>query len=266
MRSFFGVLFVGATSARVMIELAPARFVGAASLALSGSGARPSVHMALRGGARGVKAPKANAQMAASRAPKASFAAKQWKAYLGLLETRPIPTKMATAALLSAFGDVLAQTLDSSVVKFSLRRLLVLVTVNIVYFAPVLHVWYNVFDKIVARLKLKQGSWHATFTYLALDQLVNTPLTLFGFFAIFTLISAVSEACVGVPMPGLGALGVAVSDKVKLEYANALLANWKVWVGPQLLNFSVVPPLLRVAFANVVAIAWNAILSIIANR
>lgn len=261
MRSFFGVLLC------VMIELAPARFVGAASLALSGSGARPSVHMALRGGARGVKPPKANAQMAASRAPKASsFAAKQWKAYLGLLETRPIPTKMATAALLSAFGDVLAQTLDSSVVKFSLRRLLVLVTVNIVYFAPVLHVWYNVFDKIVARLKLKQGSWHATFTYLALDQLVNTPLTLFGFFAIFTLISAVSEACVGVPMPGLGALGVAVSDKVKLEYANALLANWKVWVGPQLLNFSVVPPLLRVAFANVVAIAWNAILSIIANR
>jgi hypothetical protein len=53
---------------------------------------------------------------------------------------------------------------------------------------------------------------------------------------------------------------------VKLEYTNALIANWKVWVGPQLLNFSVVPPILRVAFANVVAIAWNAILSIIANR
>lgn len=266
MRSFVLAMLLGVgAEARLMVELAPARFVGATALAVSGSGARPSVHMALRGGARGVKASKPGAKMAASR-PKVSFAAKQWKAYLGLLETRPIPTKMATAALLSAFGDALAQTLDRSVVTFSVRRLLVLVTINIVYFAPVLHLWYNLFDKIVAKLKLKQGSWHATFTYLALDQLVNAPLTIFGFFAVFTLISAISEACVGVPMPGLGALGMTLSDKVKLEYTNVLVANWKVWVGPQILNFSVVPPMLRVAFANVVAIAWNAILSIIANR
>lgn len=259
------LLCVG-TEARLMVELAPSRFIGATSAALSGSVARPSVHMALRGGARGVSAKKPSVQMAASRAPKVSFVSKNWKAYLGLLESRPIPTKMATAALLSAFGDVLAQTLDSSVVSFSVRRLLVLVTVNIVYFAPILHVWYGLFDSVVAKLKLKQGSWHATFTYLALDQLVNTPLTLFGFFAVFTLISAVSEACVGVPMPGIGALGMTIADKVRLEYTNTLIANWKVWVGPQLLNFSVVPPILRVAFANVVAIAWNAILSIIANR
>ena len=47
---------------------------------------------------------------------------------------------------------------------------------------------------------------------------------------------------------------------------STLISNWKVWVLPQLLNFKVVPPQLRLPFANVVALVWNVILSVLANK
>ena len=34
---------------------------------------------------------------------------------------------------------------------------------------------------------------------------------------------------------------------------------------PQLVNFAVVPPYARVAFANVIALVWNVVLSVMVN-
>ncbi|KAG8466775.1 hypothetical protein KFE25_008154 [Diacronema lutheri] len=228
-------------------------------------GASPAARLAassavlLRGGAaRAAKRP--------ATPPHMSLVARTWGGYLELLEAYPMRTKMATSAVLSAVGDVLAQTLDKSVAAFSLRRLLVLVSVNIFYFSPALHYWYNFFDVAVGKLKLRPGTWGSALAYLALDQLVNTPLTLLGFFHVFALANAASHAALGAPMPGAGVLLAGVRAKMGVEYANALLANWKVWALPQLVNFMFVPPSLRVGFANLVAIVWNAILSMIANR
>ncbi|KAJ1635783.1 hypothetical protein T492DRAFT_963965 [Pavlovales sp. CCMP2436] len=228
------------------------------------------------GGARAlsVGAPMMVLRGGAGRKPRAQAAALTcmslagtWTDYVALLEEKPIRTKMATAAVLSAIGDLLAQTLDAAVTSFCPRRMLVLVFINIIYFAPMLHYWYIFFDYVVGKqLKLKAGTMKSTAAYLALDQLMNAPVTLLGFFAIFTLINAISEVAVGVPFPGLAALAATVSAKVQGSYVTALVANWKVWTAPQLLNFAVVPAPLRVPFANVVAILWNAVISVIANK
>lgn len=52
-----------------------------------------------------------------------------------------------------------------------------------------------------------------------------------------------------------------VSAKLKQDWFNTLVVNWKIWVPAQIINFSMVPPPLRVLFANCVALIWNAYLS-----
>ena len=37
----------------------------------------------------------------------------------------------------------------------------------------------------------------------------------------------------------------------------SLVANWRVWLPAQLLNYALVPPHLRVLFGNAVSICWN---------
>jgi hypothetical protein len=44
-----------------------------------------------------------------------------------------------------------------------------------------------------------------------------------------------------------------------------VLANWKLWVPFQFLNFRFVPPQLTVAAANVCAVVWNVILSLLSH-
>ena len=44
-----------------------------------------------------------------------------------------------------------------------------------------------------------------------------------------------------------------------------MVANWKLWVPFQFLNFRFVPPQLTVAAANVCAVVWNVILSLLSH-
>ena len=46
-------------------------------------------------------------------------------------------------------------------------------------------------------------------------------------------------------------------DSLKQKYVSALLANWKIWTIPQIVNINFVAPEYRVLFANIVALAWN---------
>ena len=45
-------------------------------------------------------------------------------------------------------------------------------------------------------------------------------------------------------------------------YWEVLKTNWKVWPVVQCLNFSIVPLQYRLLFVNVVALGWNAYLSV----
>ena len=56
--------------------------------------------------------------------------ATQWGRYLQALEEKPMATKMATAAVLSGTGDLIAQGIEASG-PFALRRFLTLVAVNV---------------------------------------------------------------------------------------------------------------------------------------
>eukprot|EP00303_Exanthemachrysis_gayraliae_P013539 CAMPEP_0206024100 /NCGR_PEP_ID=MMETSP1464-20131121/37642_1 /ASSEMBLY_ACC=CAM_ASM_001124 /TAXON_ID=119497 /ORGANISM="Exanthemachrysis gayraliae, Strain RCC1523" /LENGTH=227 /DNA_ID=CAMNT_0053398101 /DNA_START=33 /DNA_END=716 /DNA_ORIENTATION=- len=189
-----------------------------------------------------------------------------WAKYNELLDKHPLPTKMATSAVLATLGDVIAQKLINKVAGYSFRGLGILVAVNVLYISPVLHFWYGTFEHLVTNvLKFPPGSLKSMVASVILDQLVNAPLTVLGFFCTFTTFDRVAD----VLARGSGSFGTlvpAIRQKIQAEYVSTMLANWKVWVLPQCLNFKVVPVNLRVGFANIVAIVWNTILSIVANR
>lgn len=49
------------------------------------------------------------------------------------------------------------------------------------------------------------------------------------------------------------------------DWGHVVVANWKLWVPFQFLNFRFVPPQLQVAAANVCAVVWNVILSLLSH-
>ena len=193
-----------------------------------------------------------------------NFVSKQWATYLRMLEEKPMLTKMATSAVLSGTGDVIAQAIEGSS-GFALRRFLTLISVNVLYIVPILTAFYAANEALSNRLKLAAG-WKRTGVQLAFDQLLNAPIVICGFFCSFQLATAVSESlATGAPF-ALGAIGQAIRSQLKASYVSTVISNWKIWVLPQLINFAFVPPFARVAFANFIALIWNVVLSVVANE
>ena len=190
--------------------------------------------------------------------------ATQWQKYLTALEEKPMVTKMATAAFLSGTGDVIAQALEASG-AFSIRRFLTLISVNVVYIVPILTFFYAINEWLANTLKLEAGGLR-TGVQLAFDQLVNAPCVVAGFFTAFQYATAIAEGIVTRALPKLGPVPALVAAQLRESYVSTLISNWKIWVLPQLLNFAFVPPYGRVAFANVIALVWNVVLSIVANK
>ena len=74
--------------------------------------------------------------------------------------------------------------------------------------------------------------------------------------------------CVNCPLEleGLGERETAFGAHGPFLTPDTRLAHsLRAQVLPQLINFALVPPFARVAFANAVALVWNVILSVIAN-
>lgn len=171
-------------------------------------------------------------------------------------------TKMVTAAVLAGLGDVIAQRIEGSA-GFAVRRFISLIAVNVLYIVPLLNCFYEANEKLIGQRFEPKGLAVKTGAMLAFDQLFNAPLCIIGFYYAFGLSSAIFSAG---PFPSLTALGASITSKLKADYLATLYNNWKVWVLPQLFNFWLVPPQLRLFFANCVALVWNVVLSVMANR
>ena len=57
-----------------------------------------------------------------------------------------------------------------------------------------------------------------------------------------------------------------INDKLSKDWLPTLMTNYSVWIPAQLINFKVVPPQLRVLWANVVGFFWSIYLSNAANK
>lgn len=166
--------------------------------------------------------------------------------YLSLLEKYPVLTKGVTSALLTLIGDLICQVTIDQVPSLDLKRTFLFTLLGLVLVGPTLHFWYLYLSRLVT-LTGASGA----FLRLLLDQFVFSPIFIGVFLStLLTLEGRPSE----------------VVPKLQQEWFSAVLANWQLWIPFQFLNFRFVPQQFQVLAANVVALAWNVILSYKAHK
>ncbi|KGN59408.1 protein sym-1 [Cucumis sativus] len=166
--------------------------------------------------------------------------------YLTLLAKYPALVKSVTSGILNALGDLICQIVFEEAPSADLRRTFRFSLLGLVLVGPALHFWYLYLSQLVT-LPGASGA----FVRLLLDQFIFTPVF------------------IGVFLSGLLTLEGRPSDiipKLQQEWFSSVVANWKLWIPFQFLNFRFVPQQFQVLAANILALAWNVILSFKAHK
>lgn len=166
--------------------------------------------------------------------------------YLAALENYPVLTKALTSAILTFIGDLICQLLIDQVSTLDVKRTLLFTFLGFALVGPTLHFWYLSLSKLVST----PGASGAVLRLL-LDQFLFSPIFI-GFF-LCTLLTLEGRPSQIVP-------------KLQQEWLATVLANWQLWIPFQFLNFLFVPQQFQVLAANVIALAWNVILSFKAHK
>ncbi|CAI0374574.1 unnamed protein product [Linum tenue] len=166
--------------------------------------------------------------------------------YLSLLAKYPVLTKAVTSGILNFLGDLICQLVIDKVPSPDFKRTFLFAFLGLVLVGPTLHFWYLYLSKLVTI----PGAGGA-FTRLILDQFLFSPVFIGVFLAALTVLE-------GKPAQ--------VMPRLQQEWFSSIIANWQLWIPFQFLNFRFVPQQFQVLAANVIALAWNVILSFKAHR
>jgi hypothetical protein len=115
-----------------------------------------------------------------------------------------------------------------------------------VLIGPSLHAWYGMLNRFIP-----DPSSRGALLRLAADQLIFAP----------TFIPLVLVSILGME----GKLSE-FPQKLKDDYWNSLVANWKLWIPFNFVNFRFIPGNFQVLFANGVSIVWNCYISFIGYK
>ncbi|KAH8107168.1 hypothetical protein BXZ70DRAFT_916685 [Cristinia sonorae] len=166
------------------------------------------------------------------------------RAYNAALQRRPMLYQCATAGILFAGGDCIAQqAIERKGWKnHDLARTARLGFYGGCMFGPLLTKWLQTLNRLQFKTPLRAVVYR---TYL--DQGVFTPAVVAFFFGSMTALEGkgVSEAV----------------DRIQENYVPTLIRNWGVFVPAQIINFALVPNHLRFVFVGVVSLFWNTYLS-----
>ncbi|XP_057545069.1 protein sym-1-like [Amaranthus tricolor] len=161
--------------------------------------------------------------------------------YMDLLVKSPVLTKSVTSALLNLIGDVICQLVIDKVPSLDYKRTCTFTFLGLALVGPTLHYWYLYLSKLVT-----MPGASGAFVRLLLDQFFFAPIFIGTFLsALMTLEGRPSQ----------------IVPKLKQEWFASVVANWKLWIPFQFLNFRFVPQQFQVLASNFVAVIWNVILS-----
>jgi hypothetical protein len=148
--------------------------------------------------------------------------------YVSMTERYPVRTKAITAAILNFLGDLFCQLVIEKNGKLDVKRTAVITFLGLVLVGPTLHIWYLTLSKVVTAVGVK-----GTVIQLLLDQLVFSPAFIAVFFSsLLTLENRTSD----------------IIPKLQQDWKPAVIANWKLWVPFQFINFLAVPQPLQVLY------------------
>lgn len=164
--------------------------------------------------------------------------------YQRLLKKYPVATQAVQAGTLMACGDQIAQNLieKRKFKDINFKRTGHFACIGFFLAGPATRRWYGILDKHIGS---KGGT--VVLKKVACDQLLFAPT----FLAV--LLSAIGFSQ-GRDIQNLTA-------KLKNEYPDILLSNYKIWPMVQLVNFYFVPLQYQVLTVQSVALLWNTYIS-----
>jgi len=168
--------------------------------------------------------------------------------YMALLDKHPVPVKLVTTAVLNFAGDLICQ-LGIEKGPYDPARAAKFTVLGFFLVGPALHFWYLNLSRIIAALGLSGNT--AAAASLVLDQGVFAP----SFVGLFLVCLQLLDGAPG-----------EIYTKLKANWFDSVVLNWKIWLPFQFLNFRFVPQNYQVLFANIVALAWNVGLSYTSHR
>lgn len=145
-----------------------------------------------------------------------------------LLEEAPIATKALSTAVLNGLGDMIAQILIEqrySSADWDLRRFGIQCFLGGAFIGPVLHFWYTALNRVFPSRDVV-----GTIKRVVTDQFGFAPLFLPTF--LFCLYFLEGRETI-------------VQD-ISSQWQSVVVANWKIWIPFQILNFGLIPPSLQV--------------------
>jgi protein Mpv17 len=171
------------------------------------------------------------------------------KAYAASLAARPILTKSATAGLIFALSDYLAQALEKDKTKATnWTRTIMSAVVGFCYFGPAAHYWYSMIFRL-----LPGTSLFSTLQKAGLGQLIFGPTFTCIFFA-----SALLQGG-----------NFTVNNwirKVRSDLPGAWAAGLCFWPFVDLVSYRMVAPQWIPLFVNMCSLVWTIYLSGVANK
>ncbi|KAF5335476.1 hypothetical protein D9611_012197 [Ephemerocybe angulata] len=165
------------------------------------------------------------------------------RAYNAALLRKPMMVQCLTAAAMFGVGDVIAQqAIEGRGKKHDFMRTARLTFYGGAMFGPIMTKWYSFLN----RLKFPSPT-KALIYRVYLDQAVLTPAGVVFFYA---------------SMSTLEGQPAAAWPRLQEAYVPTLLRNWAVFVPTQIVNFTLIPPHLRMVTIGVVSLFWNTYLSV----
>jgi len=179
-----------------------------------------------------------------------------WDAYNEALSANPLAVKSVTAGVILGAADLAGQALqdaqrsDEDKTDIDIAR-----TVRFAFFgfalqAPWNHFYYQILDGTIPPTA---DPWTPTTAVkTVIDQFVQAPIFTVLIFAFLGFLE--------------GKNADSIKQQLEDDYADTMVANWKLWVPATVVNLAFVPPLLRVLYLNCVFFFWSIFLSLKLNK
>lgn len=180
-----------------------------------------------------------------------------WTTYNDALDASPLLVKSATAGVILGAADVAGQYLEVKQQEegggdewIDWLRTARFAFFGLVLQAPWNHFYYNILD---GALPPTEDPWTATTGIkVFIDQFVQAPVFTVFIFAFLGILEGKNMN--------------AIKKQLEDDYADTMVANWKLWVPATAVNIAFVPPILRVLYLNVIFFFWSIFLSLKLNK
>jgi len=182
--------------------------------------------------------------------------AQAWEAYNEALAASPLAVKSVTAGVILGAADLAGQALqdsqrsDEDKTDIDIARTARFAFFGLALQAPWNHFYYQILDGTIPPTV---DPWTPTTAVkTVIDQFVQAPIFTVLIFAFLGFLE--------------GKNADSIKQQLEDDYADTMVANWKLWVPATVVNLAFVPPILRVLYLNCVFFFWSIFLSLKLNK